>query len=275
MLTTRFSWLAAKRSACVAATALLLLLASLAHCADTKHSTAAKADTTQGPTVVRPRITLIDEWTELPEGDSRNRVLLTGTLGLGAKRDYGLTIEIPLSQYRAGDNPGARSADGLGDIRTFLIHAVHVQGAFTHSWALESYFNTASKKPELGAGATTMLPSYALTYRPAKTAQFILLSQYQFDVRRDDGVRHTSQLAMRPFAVLNFPDFWYSFIELKGIVDFERDNRFALTGTASLGKFVGASRKWSLFGVVGGPLNGYAREAVEHSQFKLGMNYFF
>lgn len=233
-----------------------------------------KVDTSQGPTVVRARITVIDEYTRAADGAYRNRLLLQGTAGLGEKRDYGLTVELPIVHYEPGSSGGQESASGLGDIRTFLIRAFHRRGDFTHSWVLESYLNTSGEKFKLGAGATTLLPSYALTYRHSKSAQIFLLNQFEFDVQRDSGVDPVRRLAIRPFALLNFPQYWYSFLELKNVIDFENDNKLAVTGTASLGKFLGEKRKISVFGVVGGPLNDYARDQLQRYQFKLGANFF-
>ena len=93
----------------------------------------AKPETAQGPTVIRRRVTVLDEYTALPQGDSRDRVLFNLTYSFGAKRDYGLTVEVPYSQYRANGAPGDESARGLGDVRTFLIHPFATQGRFIHS----------------------------------------------------------------------------------------------------------------------------------------------
>lgn len=234
-----------------------------------------KPDTTLGPTVIRQRLTLIDEYTRLPSNDYRNRLLIQPTLSFGAKRDYGLTLEIPISHYAPGSNPAADPAvTELGDVRALLIHPFRVAGKFIHSYGLEAYFDTASHT-QLGVGSTTLLPSYALTYRASKSAQYVLLTQFQFDVDRDPGVGRTRVIALRPFAILNFPNYWYSFIEGKANWDLERDNDMALTLTVSLGKFLGAKRKFSVFAVAGGPLNSYAYEHVQKYQLKLGGNYFF
>lgn len=236
---------------------------------------ASKPDTALGPTVIRRRLTLIDEYTRLPDNDYRNRLLIQPTFSFGAKRDYGLTVEIPLSHYEPGGNPtGDPAVTGLGDVRGFFIHPFRVADKFIHSYGLEAYFDTASER-QLGAGATTLLPSYALTYRANKSVQLILLTQYEFDVDRAAGVSNVRRVALRPFAILNFPDYWYSFIEGKAVWDLERDSDLALTLTVSLGKFLGAKRKFSVFAVAGGPLNDYAHDNVQRYQLKLGANYFF
>jgi hypothetical protein len=234
----------------------------------------AKPDTAQGPTVIRRRVTILDEYTALPQGDSRNRVLFTVTYSFGAKRDYGLTVEVPYAQYRPNGVPRAESANGLGDIRTFLIHPFATQGKFIHSYAFETYFNTASE-PSLGQRSTTLLPSYALTYRHSKALQLIGLVQYQFDVERDAGVNRTRMLNLRPFMILNFPSDWYSFSEVKAVLDFEHDNQWAITATTSLGRLFGERKQWGVFGVVGGPLNDFTHDVVQKYQFKVGLNYFF
>ena len=234
----------------------------------------AKPETAQGPTVIRRRVTVLDEYTALPQGDSRNRVLFNLTYSFGAKRDYGLTVEVPYSQYRANGAPGDESASGLGDVRTFLIHPFATQGRFIHSYALETYFNTASERV-LGQGSTTLLPSYALTYRHSKAFQLIGLVQYQFDVERDAGAAHVSTLNLRPFMILNFPGDWYSISEVKAVLDFEHGNRWSVVATTSLGRLFGERKQWAIFGVVGGPLNDFARDFVQKYQFKAGINYFF
>jgi hypothetical protein len=201
-------------------------------------------------------------------------VLFTVTYSFGAKRDYGLTVEVPYAQYRPNGVPRAESANGLGDIRTFLIHPFATQGKFIHSYALETYFNTASE-PILGQRSTTLLPSYALTYRHSKALQLIGLVQYQFDVERDGGVNRTRMLNLRPFMILNFPSDWYSFSEVKAVLDFEHDNQWAITATTSLGRLFGERKQWGVFGVVGGPLNDFTHDVVQKYQFKVGLNYFF
>ena len=233
-----------------------------------------KPETAQGPTVIRRRVTILDEYTALPQGDSRNRVLFNLTYSFGAKRDYGLTVEVPYVQYRANGVPGEELANGLGDVRTFLIHPFAAQGKFIHSYALETYFNTAGERV-LGQGSTTVLPSYALTYRHSKAFQLIGLVQYQFDVERDAGVGHVSTLNLRPFMILNFPGDWYSISEVKAVLDFEHDNSWSITATSGLGRLFGERKQWAIFGVVGGPLNDFARDFVQKYQFKAGINYFF
>jgi hypothetical protein len=235
---------------------------------------APKPETAQGPTVIRRRIAVLDEYTALPDGDVRNRVLFNLTYSFGAKRDYGLTVEVPYAQYRANGVPGHDSANGLGDIRTFLIHPFRTQGKFTHSYALETYFNTASPAV-LGQGSTTLLPSYALTYRHSKSFQLIGLVQYQFDVQRSNGQDHVRTLNLRPFMILNFPADWYSISEIKAVLDMEHDNRWSITANASLGRLFGKRKQWGVFGVVGGPLNDFTRDVVQKYQFKAGFNYFF
>ncbi len=232
----------------------------------------AKPDTAQGPTVIRRRVTILDEYTALPQGDSRNRLLLNVTYSFGAKRDYGLTVEVPYADYRAV--PLAKSEHGLGDIRMFLIHPFATQGKLIHSYALETYFNTASELT-LGQGSTTLLPSYALTYRHSKAFQLIGLVQYQFDVQRDAGVDRTRMLNLRPFMILNFPGDWYSISEVKAVLDFEHDNQWSVVATTSLGRLFGERKQWAVFGVVGGPLNDFAHDFVQKYQFKAGFNYFF
>ena len=233
-----------------------------------------KPETAQGPTVIRRRATILDEYTALPKGDSRNRVLLNVTYSFGEKRDYGLTVEVPYAQYRANGVAGNESANGLGDIRTFLIHPFATQGKFIHSYALETYFNTASPAV-LGQGSTTLLPSYALTYRYSKMFQLIGLVQYQFDVQRDDGEDHVRTLNLRPFMILNFPSDYYSISEVKAILDIEHDNRWNVTASTSLGRLFGARKQWAVFAVAGAPLNDIARDFVQKYQFKAGINYFF
>lgn len=233
-----------------------------------------KPDTAQGPTVIRRRVTLLDEYNALPAGDSRNRVLFNMTYSFGAKRDYGLTVELPYTQYRPNGAVNAEAANGLGDVRIFLIHPFASQGKFIHSYALETYFNTAGELV-LGQGSTTLLPSYALTYRHSKALQLIGLLQYQFDVERDAGVDRVSTLNLRPFLILNFPGDWYSISEVKAVLDFENDNRWSVTANAGVGRFFGERKQWAVFGVVGGPLNDFARDLVQKYQFKAGINYFF
>ena len=233
-----------------------------------------KPEIAQGPTVIRRRVTLFDEYTALPQGDSRNRVLLNVTYSFGAKRDYGLTVEVPFARYQPNGVPQAESAHGLGDIRTFLIHPFATQGKFTHSYALESYFNTANALV-LGQGSTTLLPSYALTYRHSKALQLIGLVQYQFDVQHDAEVDHVSTLNLRPFLILNFSGDWYSISEVKAVLDFQNDNRWSVTANAGVGRLFGGHKQWAMFGVVGGPLNDFARDFVQKYQFKAGINYFF
>ncbi len=257
-----------------AVTAASCLCANAALAQNTAQSGAQHDSSTQGPTVIRARFTLIDEYTRLPDNDYRNRILLQATMGLGEKRDYGLTIEVPYAQYRPGSVAQEQAATGLGDVRTFFVHTFYTQGQWSHSYALESYFDTAVDR-RLGVGSTTLLPSYALTYRASKSFQTVLLTQYQFDIRRDDDVSPVRLLALRPFLVLNFPHAWYSFIEGKAVMDFDRDNNWAVTGTASLGKFLDEKKHVSVFAVVGGPLNRYARDNVQRYQLKMGMNYFF
>ncbi len=235
---------------------------------------APKPETAQGPTVIRRRATILDEYTALPKGDSRNRVLFNVTYPFGEKRDYGLTVEVPYAQYQANGVSGYDSAAGLGDIRTFLIHPFATQGKFIHSYALETYFNTASSSA-LGQGSTTLLPSYALTYRHSKAFQLIGLLQYQFDVQREDGVDHVRTLNLRPFMIINFPGDYYAISEVKAILDLEHDNRWNVTATTSLGRLFGERKQWAVFGVVGGPLNDFARDFVQKYQFKAGVNYFF
>jgi hypothetical protein len=235
---------------------------------------APKPETAQGPTVIRRRATILDEYTALPKGDSRNRVLFNVTYSFGEKRDYGLTVEVPYSQYQANGVSGNESATGLGDIRTFLIHPFATQGKFIHSYALETYFNTASAS-SLGQGSTTLLPSYALTYRHSKAFQLIGLVQYQFDVQRDDGEDHVRTVNLRPFMILNFPSNYYSISEVKAILDLKHDNRWNITATTSLGRLFGERKQWAVFGVVGGPLNDFARDFVQKYQLKAGVNYFF
>ena len=235
---------------------------------------APKPETAQGPTVIRRRATILDEYTALPKGDSRNRVLFNVTYSFGEKRDYGLTVEVPYAQYHVNGVAGNDSANGLGDIRTFLIHPFTTQGKFIHSYALETYFNTASSAA-LGQGSTTLLPSYALTYRHSKAFQLIGLVQYQFDVQRDDGEDHVRTLNLRPFMILNFPSDYYSISEVKAILDIEHDSRWNITATTSLGRLFGERKQWAVFGVVGGPLNDFARDFVQKYQFKAGVNYFF
>ena len=271
------------RSACRAFSGLalsFLIHTSLVYAADAEPLTASapaatpKLETAQGPTVIRRRATILDEYTALPRGDSRNRVLFNVTYSFGEKRDYGLTVEVPYAQYRANGVAGNDSANGLGDIRTFLIHPFATQGKFIHSYALETYFNTASPAV-LGQGSTTLLPSYALTYRHSKMFQLIGLVQYQFDVQRDDGEDHVRTLNLRPFMILNFPSDYYSISEVKAILDIEHENRWNVTATTSLGRLFGARKQWAMFGVVGGPLNDFARDFVQKYQFKAGINYFF
>jgi hypothetical protein len=235
---------------------------------------APKPETAQGPTVIRRRVTVLDEYTALPKGDVRNRVLFNLTYSFGAKRDYGLTLEVPYAQYHPNGVSGNDSANGLGDIRTFLIHPFATHGKFIHSYAFETYFNTASPAV-LGQGSTTLLPSYALTYRHSKALQLIGLAQYQFDVQRSAGHDRVRTLNLRPFLIMNFPGDWYSISEVKAVLDFENDRHWSITGTAGLGRLFGEHKQWAAFGVVGGPLNNFARDFVQNYQFKAGLNYFF
>lgn len=235
---------------------------------------AAKPETAQGPTVIRRRFTVLDEYTALPKGELRNRVLLNVTYSFGAKRDYGLTVEVPYAQYRPNGVPGEDAATGLGDIRTFFIHPFATQGKFIHSYALETYFNSASHAA-LGQGSTTLLPSYALTYRHSKTFQLIGLVQYQFDVQRDDEVDPVRTLNFRPYMILNFPDNWYSISEVKAILDLQHGNRWNFTANAGVGRLFGERKQWAMFGVVGAPINDFARDFVQKYQIKAGVNYFF
>lgn len=234
----------------------------------------AKPETAQGPTVIRRRFTVLDEYTALPYGDVRNRVLFNVTYSFGAKRDYGLTVEVPYAQYRPNGVPGDDAATGLGDIRTFFIHPFATQGKFVHSYALETYFNTANHAV-LGQGSTTLLPSYALTYRHSKAFQLIGLVQYQFDIQRDDQVDPVRTLNFRPFMILNFPYDYYSISEVKAILDLQHDNRWNITTNAGVGHLFGEHKQWAIFGVVGGPLNDFARDFVQKYQFKAGANFFF
>ena len=257
----------------------LVIQCSLGHAAEgdvpaIAPAVAPKPETAQGPTVIRRRFTVLDEYTALPKGDVRNRVLLNVTFSFGEKRDYGLTVEVPYAQYRANGVVGDESGTGLGDIRTFLIHPFATQGKFIHSYALEMYFNTASPGI-LGQGSTTLLPSYALTYRHSKTFQLISLVQYQFDLQRDDGQDPVRTLNFRPFMILNFPSDWYSISEVKAVLDLQHDNRWSITANAGVGHLFGERKQWAAFGVVGGPLNDFARDFVQKYQFKAGINYFF
>lgn len=260
--------------------AAFLSIANVARAADSEPlkviepTATPKPETAQGPTVIRRRFTLLDEYNALPQGDVRNRVLLNVTYSFGTKRDYGLTVEIPYSQYRPNGVPGDAAATGLGDIRTFFIHPFATQGKFIHSYALETYFDTASNAV-LGQGSTTLLPSYALTYRHSKTFQLIGLMQYQFDIQRDDGVDPVRTLNFRPFMILSFPADWYSISEVKAILDLQHDNRWNITANAGIGRLFGERKQWGMFGVVGGPLNDYARDFVQKYQLKAGVNYFF
>lgn len=260
--------------------AIFLSTASIALAADsepikvTEPVAAPKPETAQGPTVIRRRVTVLDEYNALPQGDVRNRVLFNVTYSFGAKRDYGLTVEVPYVQYHQGDAPDRVASDGLGDIRTFFIHPFATQGKFIHAYALESYFNTA-RTSALGQGSTTLLPSYALTYRHSKTLQLIGLAQYQFDIQRDDGEDAVRALHFRPFLILGFPNDFYSISEVKAVLDLEHDRRWSVTANAGLGRLLGEKKRWAIFGVVGGPLNEFARDVVQEYQFKAGVSYFF
>ncbi len=233
-----------------------------------------KSETAQGPTVIRRRMTVLDEYTALPKGDVRDRVLFNVTYSFGVQRDYGLTVEVPYVQYRANRVPGEESANGLGDIRTFLIHPFATQGKFIHSYALETYFNTASAAV-LGQRSTTLLPSYALTYRHNKAFQLIGLVQYQFDVERDSGEDRVRTINFRPFMILNFSGDWYSISEVKAFLDLEHDKRWNVSASTSLGRQFGERKQWAVFGVFGAPINQFARDFVQKYQYKAGLNYYF
>lgn len=258
----------------------IFLLAVLAAFLPAAASAQSESDVTdddlllaRNPIIIKSRVRVSDEYTDLDGGGSRNKFILGGVYGFGFNghdRDFGIGFELPVLE----NNPKGGDGDtGVGDfkIRFGQLFLDDPHG-WRSGWFAETEFDTAAADVQAIANQRTqMAVGSGAAY--AVSSNFVLASSLQFGWSSDPGdtTGNKSEWEAHLTATLKLCEDVTLNLDYKGVVNMMNDSRLFNTLEPSLGWIVGKERKIGLFASCEVPLE----DSSTHCIAKAGLTWFF
>jgi hypothetical protein len=141
----------------------------------------------RSPIIIKSRVRMADEYTDLDGGGSRNKFILAGVYGFGFNghdREFGIGFEMPILE----NNPkGADSDVGAGDFKLRLGQLfMDDPKGWRSGWFFETEFDTAADDVQAIANQRTQMAVGAGAAYPI-CHNFVLASSLQFGWSADEG----------------------------------------------------------------------------------------
>ena len=141
----------------------------------------------RNPIIIRNRVRLSDEYTDLDGGGSRNKFILAGVYGFGFNghdREFGVGLELPILE----NNPaGGNNETGVGDIKLRLGQLlIDDPAGWRSGWFFETEFDTAAHDVQTIANQRTQMAIGGGAAYPI-CSNFVLASSLQFGWSADKG----------------------------------------------------------------------------------------
>ena len=227
----------------------------------------------RNPIIIKSRVRLSDEYTDLEDGGSRNKFILAGVYGFGFNghdRQFGIGLELPILQ----NNPeGGSDETGVGDIKLRLGQLFMDDPAGWRSgWFFETEFDTAAHDVQTIANQRTQMAigggaAYSIF------SNFVLASSLQFGWSADKGetTGNKSEWEAHLTATVKLPKHVSLNLDYKAVVNMVDSAKLFNTLEPSIGWTVGTERNIGLFASCEIPLDDPATTCIA----KAGVNWFF
>ncbi|GAA5129069.1 transporter [Luteolibacter yonseiensis] len=227
----------------------------------------------RNPIVIKSRVRVADEYTDLDGGGSRNKFILAGVYGFGFNghdRQFGIGFELPVLE---NDPEGADSDTGLGDLKLRVGHLLMDDPAgWRAGWFFETEFDTAADDVQAIANQRTQMAGGAGAAYAIRD-NFVLATSLQFGWSADQGDTTgnkseweghlTATWKISPCVSLN--------LDYKGVVNMMEDAELYNTLEPSIGWTVGNERNIGLFASCEIPLDDSSTNCIA----KAGVTWFF
>ncbi|MEO8616105.1 MAG: transporter [Luteolibacter sp.] len=227
----------------------------------------------RSPIIIKSRVRVSDEYTDLEGGGSRNKFIFAGVYGFGFNghdRDFGVSFELPVLE----NNPNVgNNESGVGDFKLrFGQLIMDDPGGWRTGWFGETEFDTAADDVQAIANQRTQMAIGAGAAYPI-SSNFVLASSLQFGWSADKGetTGNKSEWEAHLTATVKLPEHVSLNLDYKAVVNMVDNAKLFNTLEPSIGWIVGKESNIGLFASCEIPLDDPATNCIA----KAGVNWFF
>ena len=228
----------------------------------------------RSPIIIKSRLRLGNEYTDLDGGGSRDKFIFSGVYGFGFNghdRDFGVGFELPVLQ----NNPKGGDGDvGIGDFKLRIGQLFMDDPAgWRTGWFGETEFDTAAADVEAIANQRTQMAIGAGAAHPIWGNCVVLASSLQYGWSPDAGdtVGHKSEWEGHLNVIFKLPANVSLNLDYKAVVNMMDDANLSNTLEPGIGWTFGRERNIGLYASLELPLDDPGTVYVA----KAGLTWFF